>query len=234
MIIKLENPKILTDVVGIISELVTEVRIRVDKYGLSIIAIDPANVALVSFKMPANMFSAFEANEEIIGVSLDAFKNVLKRISGSLVMQTEENNLRIESQEGTRKMFNLALINIEQEEKTMPMLDFNCNAQIESGDFSEAIADCAVISEACSFICKDSKFLIEAKGLNSIKSEIKANVAGFGKSKYSLEYLQKFARAAKLTTRTIVSFSDDYPLKLEYKDNWELAFILAPRVENED
>lgn len=235
MIIKLENPKILADVIGLISELVTEVRIRVDKYGLSIIAIDPANVALVSFKMPASMFSAFEAGDEVLGVSLDALKNVLKRASGALVMQTDENNLKIESQDKTRKVFSLALINIEQEEKTMPMLDFSCNVQMDADDFAEAIADCAIITEACSFRINEGKFVVEAKGLNSVKSEFStAIVAGIGRSKYSLEYLQKFVRASKLTTRVSVSFSDDYPLKLEFKDNWELAFILAPRVESED
>lgn len=235
MIIKLENPKILADVVSLISELVTEVKIRVDKYGLSIVAIDPANVALVSFKMPASMFSAYEAGEEVLGVSLDALKNVLKRVSGSLVMQTEENSLKIESQDNNRKVFNLALINIEQEEKTMPALDFSCNVQLDSGIFSEAIADCSIITEACSFICKEDKFAIEAKGLNSARLEFaNAQAAGIAKSKYSLEYLQKFVRASKLTPKVSVSFSDDYPLKLEYKDNWELAFILAPRVESED
>lgn len=235
MIIKLENPKILSDVVSLISELVTEVRIRVDKYGLSIVAIDPANVALVSFKMPASMFSAFEADEEVLGVSLDSLKNVLRRASGSLIMQTEDNTLKIDIQEKTRRIFNLALINIEQEEKTMPMLDFSCRVEMNSQNFAEAIADCSIIAEACSFVCQPDKFIIEAKGLNSAHSEFNdAKLTGSGKSKYSLEYLNKFIKACRMAEKVNIGFSDDYPLKLEFKDLWELAFILAPRVESED
>ena len=238
MILKLDNPKILSDVVSLISELVTEVRIRVDKLGLSIVAIDPANVALVSFKLPVNAFSAFEAQEEVIGVSLDSLKNVLRRASGSLVMQTEDNVLKIEIQDKTKRNFTLALINIEQEEKTMPSLEFNARVELSTQDFSEAIADCLIITEAASFIVKDNKFAIEARGLNSTKTEFssdEAKIEGNGKAKYSLEYLQKFVKACKLVDKVIINFSDDYPLKLEFiEDNFGIAFVLAPRVENED
>lgn len=238
MILKLDNPKMFSDIISLISELVTEVRIRVDKHGLGIVAIDPANVALVSFKIPSSAFSAFEEKEEVIGVSLDSLKNVLKRagINSSLVMQTEENILKIEINDKVRRVFNLALINLEQEEKTMPMLEFSCKVELSSSEFSEAIADCSIITESCSIMINEGKFAIEAKGLNSTKSEFPgAKVQGTnGKSKYSLEYLQKFTRACRLVNNVEISFSDDYPLKLEFKDKWELAFILAPRVDSED
>src|SRR4030042_4587561 len=98
MLVKLNNPKILSDVIAIISELVTEVKIKADKQGLSIVAIDPANVALVAFNIPSTAFSAFEANDEVLGVSLDNLKSVLKRCSpgSNLVMQSEDNTLKIE------------------------------------------------------------------------------------------------------------------------------------------
>jgi hypothetical protein len=42
-------------------------------------------------------------------------------------------------------------------------------------------------------------------------------------------------KATKITEKTIINFSNDYPLKLEFKTpNIELSFILAPRVETEE
>ena len=241
MLLKLNDSKILSDVVGIISELVTEVRIRVDKQGLSIVAIDPANVALVSFKLPVSTFSGFEVTEEVIGISLDSLKSVLRRAStgSSLIIQTEDNSLKIEINDKIKRVFNLALINIEQEEKTMPSLDFSCGVEMASSDFLEAIEDCSVVADACSFGVKDGKFIIEARGLNSTKSEFSGDevklIGDKGRSKYSLEYLLKFIRACKLAGKTNISFSDDYPLKLEFKNpGFELAFVLAPRVESDD
>ena len=56
MILKLDNPKLLGDAVSIISEIVSEVRIKLLEDGMSIIAVDPANVALVIFKLPRESF----------------------------------------------------------------------------------------------------------------------------------------------------------------------------------
>jgi len=240
MLLKFNNPKIFIDVIGLISELVTEVRIKVNKEGLSIIAIDPANVALVSFKIPASSFSTLDIDEqEIVGINLDSLKSVLRRFStGILLFQTEENSLKIEIQEKIKRTFNLALINIEEEEKSVPSLDFKTNVEMNSFDFDAAIQDCSIVSESCSFISKDNKFIIEAKGLNSAKSEFSSDevkVVGMGKAKYSTEYLQKFAKASKLTDKVSISFADDYPLQLKFFSSlFELIFILAPRVESED
>lgn len=242
MLLKLDSPKLLGDVIGIISELVTEVKIKVNDDGLSIIAIDPANVALVSFLLPKTSFSAFEVNqEEIFGINMDNFKSVLRRcgIGSSLILQTGENVLKVEINDKIKRVFNLALINIEQEEKTMPSLEFNCKIDLSSLDLSEAIEDCSIIADSCSFSLKDGKFIIDAKSLHSTKSEFSGDEAKIegekGKGKYSLEYLQKFAKAGKLTEKVIINFADDYPLKLEFPgESFNLAFVLAPRVETED
>jgi len=240
MLLKLDNPKLLADVVSIISELVTEVRIKVNVDGLSIVAIDPANVALVSFKLPSSNFSAFEVTEETLGVSLDALKNVLRRCSvgSSLIFQTEDNILKIEIHDKIKRVFKLALINIEQEEKIMPSLDFSCKVEMSSLDFFEVIEDCSVVADSCSFSIYEGRFIVEAKGLHSTKSEFSGDEVKIegdkGRAKYSLEYMQKFARACKLAEKVVINFSDDYPLKLEFKHGFELAFVLAPRVESED
>ena len=57
MLLKLDHPKLFSEIISIISELVLEVRLKVSKEGLRIIAIDPANVAMVGFKLPKSAFS---------------------------------------------------------------------------------------------------------------------------------------------------------------------------------
>lgn len=242
MLLKLDNPKLFTDVVSIISELVTEVKINVGEEGLKIIAVDPANVALVSFLLPKTTFSQYEVgNNETLGVSLDSLKSILKRSSSSssLVMQSKENTLKVEIHDKIKREFNISLINIEKEDKEMPDLEFECKVEMKSSDFSKAIEDCSVVADSCSFAIKDGNFIVEAKGLHSAKSEFsgdEANVDGKGgRAKYSLEYLEKIIKSSKLAGKVGINFSDDYPLKLEYlEDKFGLAFVLAPRVETED
>ncbi|MDD5193641.1 MAG: proliferating cell nuclear antigen (pcna) [Candidatus Nanoarchaeia archaeon] len=243
MLLRMDHPKILSDIIGIISELVLEVRIKVSKEGMGIIAIDPANVAMIMFKLPANAFSELNIeNEQVLGVSLESLKSVLKRISSGsvLIITKEENELKIEIKDKIKKEFNLALIDIEGEEKNIPNLDFTSRIEMNSKDFSEAIEDCSVVADSCSFISDSSKFIIKAKGsLNSFKSEFSSDELNMqsqdAQSKYSLEYLQKMIKATKLTEKIVINFSSDYPLKLEFNtDLMELGFILAPRVETED
>lgn len=243
MKLRLDHPKLFSDITGIISELVLEVRLRVNKEGMSIIAIDPANVAMTLFKLPASAFAEFEIDsEEVLGVSLENLKAVLRRIKpGSiLVITKEENELKLLIKDKITKEFNLALIDIEGEEKKMPNLEFLSRIEMNGSDFADAIEDCGVVADSCSFISEPNKFVIKAKGsLNSFKSEFSEDELSIqaqnASSKYSLEYLQKMVKATKITDKVIINFSNDYPLRLDFITPFiELMFVLAPRVEAEE
>ncbi len=243
MLLKLEHPKIFSEIISIISELVLEVRIKVNKEGMSILAIDPANVAMTSFKIPNTVFAEFEVeNEEVLGVSLENLKAILRRCSvrSMLVMKTQENTLELEIQDKIKRQFNLALIEIEGEEKELPVLDFTSKIEMNSIDFAEVIEDCGVVADSCNFVSEPDKFIIQAKGsLNSFKSEFSSDELNIeaqqASSKYSLEYLQKMIKATKITDKVLINFSSDYPLRLEFNTPFiQLSFILAPRVESED
>jgi len=244
MLIKIENPAVLSRVVEIISELVTEVRIKVNEFGLSIVAMDPANVSMVGFKLPKSAFSQFEIPEkksEILGINLDSLKQILRRSSSgsTLVLEKKENLLHIQIQDRIKRNFSLSLIDVESEERDMPNFEFSSKVELSSIDLIASIEDCAVVADACSFIIEDEKFIIEAKGLNSAKSEFSGDEARIQaencKSRYSIEYLQKFIKGAKLCEKTVLNFANDHPLRMDLKDNnMELSFILAPRVETED
>ena len=242
MLLKLENPKIFSDIISIISELVLEVRFKVNKDGLGVTAIDPANVAMVLFKLPAKTFSELNVEkEEVLGVSLESLKAVLRRVKlGSILTITrEENILKLIIQDKISREFDLALIDIENEEKPVPNLDFSSKIEMNSLDFSEAIEDCSIVADSCSFISEPESFIIKARGsLNSFQARFsdEANIQSEkSNSKYSLEYLQKMIKSSRLTDKVAINFSTNYPLRLDFNTPLiELSFILAPRVESED
>lgn len=243
MIAKLDNPKMFSDIIGIISELVTEVKIRVNKDGMSIVAIDPANVAMVLFNLPAKTFSQLEVEEENLGVNLESLKAVLRRanFSSSLLLKTEENTLKIEIIDRVKREFSLTLIDLDRKDKPVPSLEFTTKVEINSIDFMEAIEDCSIVSDSCSLEANTNNFSIYARGsLNSARLSYSSDEAyiettGLAKSKYSLEYLQKIAKSTKIAEKTVINFSNDYPLRLDFiTPNMSLGFILAPRVESED
>lgn len=241
MLMRLDSPAMLAKAVELISELVPEVRLKVNDVGMSITAIDPANVAMVGFVLPRHVFSEFDVSDEVLGVNLDNLKRILKRCKpgSSLVLERQENMLRIDIQDRIRRSFSLALIEVESEEKEMPNLEFSSAVEINSADLIDSVEDCAVVADACSFRINEGKFIIEAKGLNSARSVFSGDEAKIEaencKSRYSLEYLSKFIKASKLSDKTTLKFAEDHPLRMDVRSNgMEISFILAPRVETED
>ena len=97
MLLKLSDAKAFSEAISIMSELVTEVRIKVSKNGLSTVAVDPANVALVSLKLPNTMFTQFDGDEEELCVNLEDLKQILKRVNpgSTLTLEKKENKLSL-------------------------------------------------------------------------------------------------------------------------------------------
>jgi len=241
MLLKLESPRLFSDLISIISELVTEVKIKITKDGLFLTSVDPANVAMVHFKMPADLFSEYHLDkDEVIGVNLDNLKAVLRRCKpgSSLVMKKQENMLKLGIHDRIKRDFSLALLEIDVEEKEMPVWEFNSVIRINSDSLIEVIEDCAVVSDSCTFIAEPTKFVVEAFGLHSARAEFSTDEvelhSGNSTARFSLEYLNKFIKGAKISTKAQLSFSDNHPMRLDFPTgNVMLSFILAPRIEQD-
>ena len=246
MKLKLEDPRVFSNLIGIISELVTEVRLKINKYGMNLVAIDPANVAMIHFNIPPEIFSIFEIKEdkeEVLGVNLDNLKSILRRCSlgCSLIINKDEdqNTLSICIQDKIKRDFTLALIDVEGEEKDIPQWEFDSVVKMDSQAFVDVIEDCLVVSDACNFVAEPNKFIVEAKGLHSARSEFSSNEVQIfsdkSKARFSLEYLNKFIKGAKIANKVEINFSDNHPMKINFPaGKIMLSFVLAPRVEQED
>lgn len=249
MIIKLENPALLSKAVEICSELVSEVKFRINQKEMSVVAIDPANIAMIKFSIAKEAFSQFEVNNEVLGINLEDLKKILKRCSSgsTLILGKDENKLTIEIQDRIKRNFTLNLIDIDKEDKDLPNLEYSSTIEMNSADLIDAIEDCAVVADACSFIIDNGNFIIEAKNINSARAVFSGDEAKIqaenSKARYSVEYLQKFIKGSKLCDKTTLNFASDHPLRIDLRigsagvssrDKMEINFILAPRVETED
>ncbi len=238
--IKLEKPKLLVDAIALISELVTEVRIKLLEDGMSIVAVDPANVAMILFKIPKESFSQYEPATTLWGVNMEDLKKILKRAAttSTLILEQEDNQLKITILDRIKREFVLSLIDVETEDKDEPSLDFSATVELSSIDFKEAIEDCAVVADSCTLSVGEGFFVVEGSGsLNSARAQFstdEAQISGLARSKFSLEYLMKFIKAGKFSEKVKLRFSEEYPLRLDFAgERMGMGFILAPRVEND-
>ena len=245
MKLTLSDAKYLKEPIMIISELVNEATFRIDKDKIELIAMDPANVSMVIFKLLSSAFVEYDVKEPLeISLNLDNLKQVLKRANANDIITFEllENKLKIELKSDTKRTFSLSLLNLDEKQQKVPDLKFPLKIETSAVLFDQAIEDIGIVSDSVSLYSDQDKFSLEALGnLTTAKIELikddqtliesKDKV----KSKYSEEYLKKIVKGSKLADRVVLQFSKDYPLKASYKvtDKMLLEFILAPRVAND-
>jgi len=248
MKIVLAEPKYFKESISIISDLVTEAKFKATADGLEMVAMDPANVAMVIFKMLSSCFTQYDLKkDEEVAINLNNLKQMLKRAKGDDVMTletTEDNKLKITLKSNTVRSFSLPTLELEEKEQKVPELTFPISVEMDSSLLSESIEDVNVVAESVTFLGEKNLLLVKAEGDLSkafieIKSDdhttIKTDSDDKFKAKYSLEYLKKMISGGKLSDKATLFFNTDYPLKLEYKivDKVMLSFILAPRVDND-
>jgi len=248
MRLTLAEPSYLKESISIISDLVNEARFKITPNAIELVAMDPANVAMVVFKLLSSCFAEYDVKKDIeIAINLSNLKQVLRRASPKDMLTIEmdaDNRLKIQLESNTIRTFNLPIIDLEEKDQKVPDLKFPVTIKTSSSILNEAVADVDVVGESVAFIAEPKKFILHAEGdLNQARIEIRedddtkisVNSDEKIKAKYSIEYLKKMINGSKLSDDVIIQFSKDYPLKLEYKtvDKVMLSFILAPRVEND-
>ena len=248
MKLTLAEPGYLKDSISVISELVNEARFKITKDAIELVAMDPANVAMVIFKLLSSCFTEYSVKEDVeIAINLSNLKQILRRVKSNdlLTMElTPDNKLQIQLKSKTTRTFSLPIIELEEREQKVPELKFPVHVKMPASALNDAIEDADIVAESVSFMADSKAFTIRAEGdLSKAKIEMKqgegtsiiAEGSDTVKSKYSIEYLKKMMSGSKLADEVSVFFNKDYPLKIEYKtvDRVMVSFILAPRVEND-
>lgn len=245
MKLTLAEPKYFKDSISIISELVNEAGFKITPDAIELVAMDPANVAMVMFKLLSSAFVEYDVKETIeLAINLNNLKQVLRRVKPSdmLSLETTDNKLNIILKGNTTRTFSLPIIELDEKEQKIPDLSFPVSIKTSSSLFTDSVEDVDIVGESVSFIAEKDKFTLLAEGdLNKAQIDITSddettiNAKEKVKAKYSIEYLKKMIQGSKIADSVTIQFNKDYPLKLDYMalDKVSLSFILAPRVENE-
>ena len=254
MRLALNDPKLLSDSISVISELVSDAKFKIDSDKLELIAMDPANVAMVAFQILSSAFTEYKVDKPIeIALNLDSLKQILRRAKPSdhlvIELDEEKNKLNIKIKGDSTRTFSLGLIDLGEKQHKVPKLTYSLIINTSTYVFDEAMEDMSIFADSVVFNANKNKFIIESESrINNAKVEIlndgetqinwsltEENKEENLKSKYSIEYLKKISKGGKLADNVSLQFGNDYPLKVEFKakDKLALVFILAPRVSEE-
>ncbi|MBT7929714.1 DNA polymerase sliding clamp, partial [Candidatus Peregrinibacteria bacterium] len=148
MKLTLAEPKYLKESISVISELVNEARFKVTSNAVELVAMDPANVAMVIFKLLSSAFSEYSVEGDTeIGINLSNLKMILKRAkpNDTISLEVEESKLKIQLKSTSTRTFYIPIIELEDKDQRIPDLQFPVTVSTTSSTLSEAVDDVDVV-----------------------------------------------------------------------------------------
>jgi hypothetical protein len=219
-----------------LKNLISEFRIQINSEGFKIIEVDSANICLINIIVNKEAMQEFEFKENATYCfNSDDFYNILKNNKKTSVCFNVIDNKAIFSFSNGLKS-ELALINSENELKTIPNMEFNAEIKINSKRFKEIIKNFSQFDSIAIDLKEDSLNFCASNGLNT--SEICLNsdecyLKGIAKSKYSVEYLLKIV-SEQISEDAVLCLNSDYPVMVKYDNPYfKINYLLAPRIEDD-
>lgn len=230
-----------------VSVLVDECKVRLNEDGLSIRAVDPANVGMVDLSLDASAFESYEADDELIGVDLARLDDLAGMAdTGQLIDLTLDEDvhklqLRIDGLTATMGLIDPESI---REEPDIPDLDLPATLVLEGRDLNRAITAADMVSDHVEFGVDEANelFFVDARGdTDDIRLELSPEELiefdpGPASSLFSLDYLRDINRAIPSDTEVQLRLGEEYPVKFTFpyaEGRGQVTYMLAPRIQSD-
>lgn len=235
----------LKEPLKLIKDFVYEANIRTTDEGLQLICWNKANAGMVIYKVSKTLFTEYIPSEETMGIRLGGTTINGKKMHGltTLIKKAKDGSfITIEEEKGrltvivNGRKYGMGILADLETKESVPDIKFKTVFNIETEKLSELINDGFLDSEeSMLFVLKDKKLIVSYdKDIDTMEDSLEVSEVIEGevsKCRYSISYLRQII--STITDKVRVSFGTDDPLRLDYiTPEFELSFILAPRVEN--
>lgn len=231
-----------------IVNLIDEGLLEVGKDGLSLRAMDPSQIAMVSFAMPSSAFSDYNAPvpSAKVGLNFDAISKILARTRGAekLEISKEENKLQLRFIGAKRRRsFKVPIIDMPAGAGKEPSVQHDAIIKVSSSHFKESLRDAALVSSHIALEATENGFSMEVHGDSSDLTEenektseeiIEMKVSKPAKATFPLQYLEDIVKACPENAALLISLKSNAPLKVEYEvESAKVVYYLAPRIDSD-
>lgn len=246
MKLTMEEAPALKDAIEAVVNLVEEGVFEMGEKGVSLKAMDPSQISMISFSMPKGMFSEYVVGErKRIGIDISKLSKVLARGNAgeSVEIMVEEGRLQVTFRgQKQKRVFKLPLLDLGEGLEREPKIEYKNKAVVRADAIREMIKDAKLVSSHITFVLDEKKFRVEIKGDDGeITEEFERESGGLKELKveaearatYPLSYMEDMIKACKADTDISLFIETDRPLKLEYNiAGADAKYYLAPRIES--
>ncbi len=252
--VSMEESKLMSNIISIISSIVAESRMQVTKDGIKIKAFDATRISLIDLNLQSSAFSSFNVKEEtFVGLNLETLNTILKTAKSdeSLVFSFDDKAMRFKIDFiGKKRKRSFSLSHLDLTEENVPdtiNLDFDANFTLQSSFIQQVIKDAEMVSDYLNISASGTALEFSAKSENKdTKTVIQPDsdevetdsfqVLEDSNSFYSLDFLAKFLKGIRSTDKVKLSFSGEQPLRFIYEIEGKgyLVYFVAPRIEDSE
>ena len=239
------NAELLKDAIASLAVIVDEVRFRIKPEGISVKAVDPANVAMVVFELGSSAFDEYSADESEIGIDLN-------KITDLLGITDKGDTVRMELEEGNHKLlidvgglsYTLSLLDPStiRAEPRIPQLELPAKVVMNGADLRRAVKAAEKISDHMLMGVAGDTFFMEAKGdtdqvrLEMGRDQLIDLKTGEASSLFSLDYLTDIVKPTNKVNEVSLSLGRDFPVIIDFEianGAGRISYLLAPRIESD-
>lgn len=243
---KLKEPKLFVNAIGAVSELVQDdVIVRFEKDSFNIVAMDPAQIAMVILRIDKSAFDNYEIVEPgVVGADMAFLSKLLGHVQGDeLEFSVTTNKIILKCVGTSSRKFEVPLHVVNTEVRKKPTLEVHATAVVPVGLLTQAISDTSTVGDATNFdVSKEGIKVLGVGQLGKVETDWDSkvlkelNVVQPAKVGIANDYLNKVLKGGKLTDMVLMHFRTNYPLIMEFKVGTKisLGYIIAPRIENSE
>ena len=225
-----------------VAALIDEGAFQIDEAGIKLRAMDPSQIALVDFILPAKGFEKFEVDKSVsIGVDLLELSKITKRSKpeDKIELSFDGARLRMVFRGETTRNFSLSVMEAAANPPREPKIDFTADIKIAPSIIKDALKDAELVSNHVA-LSADGGLSVRADGdTGSVEISFKEDkllsisVKAPSRAVFSLDHLNNILKEAEAPSVVSLSLKNDAPLRVEYSiGDAKVVYYLAPRIES--
>jgi len=236
---------VLADALGAVETLVAECKVQFTEDGLSIRAVDPANVAMVDLTVDEAAFEAYEGSGHTVGLNLETLLDYLSAVDSETVTirETDDRKLAIE---GDHFSGSMACIdpNAIRQEPDIPDLDLDATVTLRGDGLARGLTAADLVTDKVTFRADEDARAVVMSGEgdtddvemtfgDDAEALLDADVRGSPRSVFSLEYWNDIAAPMPGDGAVSLQLGEEMPVKTRYSlaEGVVVENMIAPRVE---
>ncbi len=244
--IKMDDARYWKNCIDSIVSLIDEGTFTISKDGISLKAMDPSGISMVSFTIPNKAFSKFDVDKQtVVGLNIENLSKIMasSRNGEQLLMKDSGNKITIEFiGQTSKRRYKLPILDVRKDPEKEPKVAFESLVEVKSDSLKEIVKDASLLSTYVGFKTDKNSFVVLAKGdageleeehMNNADAVKKLDVTKPSQATFNLEYLERMISAAPAGSNVSLSIKTEEPIKVEYKiGEAAVSYFLAPYMEN--